>query len=114
MHGVLFLTALLAYAGVYYVASFAAHRVLGAGPYAAAPRLIALLAVAATAAAFAYWAQITFIDPMRYAGPDPVALREHSQRVLGMVLAPAVLAAVTIAAGIGLARRRGRAAAAAR
>lgn len=114
MHGVLFFTALLAYAGVYYVAGYVAQRALGVAPHAAAPRLIALLAVAATAAAFVCWAQVTFIDPMRYGGPDPLALREHSQQVLGVVLAPALLAAATIAAGIALARRRARKAAAAR
>lgn len=94
MQGVLFLIALLAYAGTYTLSAHFARGLLNAHPSAFAPRLIALVAVALATWAFVYWAQVTFVDSTQYSAPDPLAHARFRERILAISVAPAIVVAV--------------------
>jgi hypothetical protein len=94
MQGVLFLIALLVYAGTYTLSAHFARGLLDAHPTAFAPRLIGLAAVALATAAFVYWAQVTFVDPALYSAPDPLEHGRFRERILAISVAPALVVAV--------------------
>ncbi|MEG3792657.1 hypothetical protein V1318_21255 [Lysobacter sp. CCNWLW3] len=94
MQGVLFVTALLAYAGTYLLSAHFARGLLGAGSEAFLPRLIGLAALALATLAFVFWAQVTFVDSQLLAAPDPIAHGRYAQRVMGLSLAPAAVVAL--------------------
>ncbi|KRD74741.1 hypothetical protein [Lysobacter sp. Root983] len=94
MQGVLFVTALLAYAGTYTLGVHFARGLLGAGPEAFLPRLIGLTALALATLAFVFWAQVTFVDSQLAAMPEPVAHARYAQRVLALSVAPAPVIAL--------------------
>ena len=94
MEGVLFVTALLAYAGTYTLATHFARALLGRGPEAFAPRLIGLIALALVAQAFVVWARVTFVDSTFLVAADPAAHRGYGQRVLLISLLPAAAVAL--------------------
>lgn len=94
MQGVLFVTALLAYAGTYTLSVHFARGLLGAGPEAFLPRLIGLCALALATLAFVFWAQVTFVDSQLPTLPEPIAHAAYAQRVLGLSIAPAIVIAL--------------------
>ncbi|UHQ24677.1 hypothetical protein LVB77_08305 [Lysobacter sp. 5GHs7-4] len=94
MEGVLFVTALLTYVGTYTLSLHFARALLGRGPDALTPRLIALIALALATLAFAVWAQVTLVDSTLLAAPDPVAHGRYGERVRLLSVAPAAAVAV--------------------
>lgn len=94
MEGVLFVTALLTYVGTYILSLHFAGALLGRGPDALAPRLVALIALALATLAFAVWAQVTLVDSTLLTASDLAAHGRYGERVRLLSIVPAAAVAL--------------------